>query len=238
MLPSHFGFPGFAGVPSSAPTQNFADVSPDGIRRFVDSIRNPALQPQSEFCPGSSGLSLLQRALSAHGIPDLPQSGSSRPMDIPSIRNDFPILHQSVHGKPLVWFDNAATTQKPQSVIDAISKYYAHDNSNIHRAAHSLAARSTDAFEGARQKVQSLIGAGKPGEIIFVRGTTEGVNLVAQTYGRKFLQPGDEILLSTLEHHANIVPWQIIAKEKGGSSCSCCGKAMPQRKRRGSLSKI
>ena len=136
-------------------------------------------------------------------------------MDIPSIRKDFPILHQSVHGKPLIWFDNAATTQKPQSVIDAISKYYAHDNSNIHRAAHTLAARSTDAFEGARQKVQSLIGAGKPGEIIFVRGTTEGVNLVAQTYGRKFLQPGDEILLSTLEHHANIVPWQIIAKEKG-----------------------
>jgi cysteine desulfurase/selenocysteine lyase len=134
---------------------------------------------------------------------------------LPTIRNDFPILHQQVHGKPLVWFDNAATTQKPQSVIDAVANYYAHDNSNIHRAAHTLAARATDAYEQARQKVQTFLGAGSAKEIIFVRGTTEGINLVAQTYGRKFLQPGDEIVLSTIEHHANIVPWQMIAKEKG-----------------------
>ncbi len=100
-------------------------------------------------------------------------------------------------------------------MIDALANYYAHDNSNIHRAAHTLAARSTDAFEKAREKVQQFLGAGSPDEILFVRGTTEGINLVTQTYGRKFLQPGDEIVLSTLEHHANIVPWQAIAKEKG-----------------------
>ena len=139
----------------------------------------------------------------------------ARPFDVPAIRKDFPILHQQVHGKPLVWLDNAATTQKPQSVIDALSRFYAHDNSNIHRGAHTLAARSTDAFEQARQKVQAFLGASSSKEIIFVRGSTEGINLVAQTYGRKFLQPGDEIVLSTLEHHANIVPWQFVAKEKG-----------------------
>jgi len=135
--------------------------------------------------------------------------------DVESIRNDFPILHQQVNGKDLVWFDNAATTQKPKQVIDAISHYYEHDNSNIHRAAHTLAARSTDAYEGAREKVQRFIHASSTNEIIFVRGTTEGINLVSQTYGRKFLQPGDEIIISTLDHHANIVPWQQIAKERG-----------------------
>src|SRR5690606_25908957 len=106
------------------------------------------------------------------------------------------------------WFDNAATTQKPQSVIDALSRFYAADNSNIHRGAHTLAARATDAYEQARQKVQTFLGASSTNEIIFVRGTTEGINLIAQSYGRRFLQPGDEIVLSTLEHHANIVPWQ------------------------------
>jgi cysteine desulfurase/selenocysteine lyase len=141
--------------------------------------------------------------------------GSSRAFDVASIRRDFPVLHQRVHGKPLIWFDNAATTQKPQSVIDTISRYYANDNSNIHRAAHTLAARSTDAYEQARQKVQMFLGASSAKEIIFVRGTTEGINLIAQTYGKKFFRPGDEIVLSTLEHHANIVPWQMVAKETG-----------------------
>lgn len=141
--------------------------------------------------------------------------GGARPLDVNEIRKDFPALNQTVHGKPLVWLDNAATTHKPQAVIDALSHFYAHDYSNIHRAAHSLAARSTDAYEGARQKVQSFLGASSVKEIIFVRGATEGINLVAQTWGRKFLQPGDEILISILEHHANIVPWQMVAKEKG-----------------------
>ncbi len=135
--------------------------------------------------------------------------------DVTTIRKDFPVLHQKIHGKPLAWFDNAATTQKPLSVINALAQFYATDNSNIHRGAHTLAARATDAYEGAREKIRQFIGAGSTSEIIFVRGTTEGINLVAQTWGRKFLQPGDEIVLSILEHHANIVPWQMVAQEKG-----------------------
>lgn len=135
--------------------------------------------------------------------------------DVYAVRRDFPILHQKVHGKPLIWLDNGATTQKPQSVIDSISRFYERDNSNIHRAAHDLAARATDAYEGAREKVQRFLGAGSVEEIVFVRGTTEGVNLVAQTYGRKYIREGDEIILTTLEHHANIVPWQMLAQEKG-----------------------
>jgi len=134
--------------------------------------------------------------------------------DVPAIRKDFPILNQKVNGHDLVWFDNAATTQKPRSVIDAVTRFYETDNSNIHRAAHTLAARSTDAYEKAREKVKDFIGASSTDEIIFVRGTTEGINLVAQTFGRKFIQPGDEIIVSTLDHHANIVPWQQLAKEK------------------------
>jgi cysteine desulfurase/selenocysteine lyase len=135
--------------------------------------------------------------------------------DVGSIRKDFPILHQKVNGKELVWFDNAATTQKPNRVIEAVKQYYENDNSNIHRASHTLAARSTDGYEGAREKVKDFIHAPSADEIIFVRGTTEGINLVAQTYGKKCIRPGDEIILSTLDHHANIVPWQQLAKEKG-----------------------
>jgi cysteine desulfurase/selenocysteine lyase len=133
--------------------------------------------------------------------------------DVQAIRKDFPILHQQVHGKDLVWFDNAATTQKPTRVINAIKDYYENDNSNIHRASHTLAARSTDAYEGARETVKNFINASSPDEIVFVRGTTEGINLITQTYGRKFIQPGDEIIVSTLDHHANIVPWQQLAKD-------------------------
>lgn len=140
---------------------------------------------------------------------------SETPFDVEVIRRDFPILHQRVHGKPLIWLDNAATTQKPQSVIDAISHFYEHDNSNVHRGAHTLAARATDAYEAARETVQRFIGAGSATEIVFVRGTTEAINLVAQTYGQKHIQAGDEIILSTLEHHANIVPWQMLAQTTG-----------------------
>jgi len=141
--------------------------------------------------------------------------GGREAFDVQAIRKDFPILHQKVNGKELIWFDNAATTQKPRQVIDTIARFYERDNSNIHRAAHTLAARSTDAYEGAREKVKNFIGASSTEEIIFVRGTTEGINLVTQTYGWKFIQPGDEIIVSTLDHHANIVPWQQLAKEKG-----------------------
>lgn len=131
------------------------------------------------------------------------------------IRRDFPILAEKVNGHNLVWLDNGATTQKPQAVIDRLDYFYRHENSNVHRGAHELAARSTDAYEGARQTVANFIGAGSKDEIIFVRGTTEGINLVAQAYVRPLLKAGDEIILTLLEHHANIVPWQIIAQETG-----------------------
>jgi cysteine desulfurase / selenocysteine lyase len=135
--------------------------------------------------------------------------------DVNLVRKDFPILAERVNGKQLVWFDNAATTHKPQSVIDRISYFYQHENSNIHRAAHELAARATDAYEAARNKVTKFLGAASSDEIIFVRGATEAINLVANTFGKKFVGAGDEIIVSNLEHHANIVPWQQLAAEKG-----------------------
>lgn len=140
---------------------------------------------------------------------------SSSGFSVDAIRKDFPILHQKVNGRPLIWFDNAATSQKPIQVIDAISKFYRCDNSNIHRAAHALAARATDAYENARSIVQRHINARSPNEIIFVRGTTEAINLVAQSWGRKNIGAGDIIIVSEMEHHANIVPWQMLAQETG-----------------------
>ena len=140
---------------------------------------------------------------------------SAQGFQVEAIRRDFPILQERVHGKPLIWLDNAATTQKPQSVIDRLSHFYAHENSNIHRAAHELAARSTDAYEAARDKVRRFINAGSVREIIFVRGTTEGINLVAQSWGRQNVKKDDEIVITWLEHHANIVPWQMLCAEAG-----------------------
>ncbi len=131
------------------------------------------------------------------------------------IRADFPILRETVNGQPLIWLDNGATTQRPKQVIDRLSYYYEHENSNVHRGAHTMAARSTDAYENARQIVADFIGAPSKDNIVFVRGTTEGINLVAQSYVKPLLQPGDEIIVSLLEHHANIVPWQLIAQETG-----------------------
>jgi len=137
--------------------------------------------------------------------------------DIEGVRRDFPALHQLVNGKPLIWLDNAATTHKPQAVIDATSKFYSRDNSNIHRAAHTLASRSTELFEAGREKVRKFLGAADAKEIVFVRGTTEAINLVAQSYGRKNIGAGDEIIVSELEHHANIVPWQLLAEQVGAT---------------------
>lgn len=131
------------------------------------------------------------------------------------IKKDFPILSETVNGKPLVWFDNAATTQKPKSVIDRIAYFYEHENSNIHRAAHELAARASDAYEAAREKVKTFLNASSVNEIVFVRGATEGINLVASTWGEQNLVAGDEIIVSNLEHHANIVPWKRLADKKG-----------------------
>lgn len=131
------------------------------------------------------------------------------------IRQDFPILQEKVNGNPLIWLDNGATTQRPKQVIDRLSYYYAHENSNVHRGAHTLAAKSTDAYEGARQIVADFIGAPSKDNIVFVRGTTEGINLIAHSYVKPLLEPGDEIIVSLLEHHANIVPWQLVAQETG-----------------------
>ncbi len=135
--------------------------------------------------------------------------------DVELFRRDFPILREQVNGRRLVWLDNAATTQKPQSVIDRVAYFYQHENSNIHRAAHELAARATDAYEGARAKVRSFLNAASPNEIVFTRGATEAINLVAQSWGRQHIVAGDEIIVSWLEHHANIVPWQQLCAEKG-----------------------
>ena len=150
-------------------------------------------------------------------LPDLGvvPSGTHPVFDVETIRKDFPILAETVHGRPLVWFDNAATTQKPQVVIDRLAYFYAHENSNIHRGAHELASRATDAYEDARATVRRFIGASQDCEIVFVRGTTEAINLVAQSWGRTHLGEGDEILITHLEHHANIVPWQMLAQQTG-----------------------
>jgi cysteine desulfurase/selenocysteine lyase len=172
---------------------------------FLDEIRQ--LAPAGTL-PAAEPPRISSAVLPGLGI-------SSGPFDVQAIRRDFPILQERVHGKPLIWLDNAATTQKPQSVIDRLSDFYSHENSNIHRAAHELAARATDAYEATREKVRRFINAGTVKEIIFVRGTTEAINLVAQSWGRQNIQKDDEIVITWLEHHANIVPWQMLCAEKG-----------------------
>ena len=144
-----------------------------------------------------------------------PVSGRHATFDVEKVRRDFAILHQKVNGKPLIYLDNAATAQKPESVLRTIDKYYREYNSNIHRGVHYLSERATQAYEQARAAAQRFINAGDPSEIIFVRGTTEAINLVAQTYGRQHVGAGDEIIVSAMEHHSGIVPWQILCQEKG-----------------------
>ncbi len=137
--------------------------------------------------------------------------------DVGKVRSDFPILREFVHGRPLVYLDNAATSQKPEVVIDAVSNYYRHGNANIHRGVHLLSQRATEEFEAARAAVQSFLNARESREIVFVRGATEAINLVAQSYGRQQVGMGDEVLISAMEHHSNIVPWQILCEEKGAT---------------------
>jgi cysteine desulfurase/selenocysteine lyase len=158
-------------------------------------------------------LKLLPINVRPENVPDL--GPHFHPFDPHFVRRDFPILQEQVNGRPLVWLDNAATTQKPQVVIDRLAYFYAHENSNVHRGAHTLAARATDAYESARAKVQRFLGAASPNEIVFVRGTTEAINLVAQAWGRRNVQKDDEVVITWLEHHANIVPWQLLCAEKG-----------------------
>jgi cysteine desulfurase / selenocysteine lyase len=193
------------------------ELTQQAIGMNVPTMDAGAMQPQR----------LSQIALNpGAGVPDLSRLGvvpelipmvdASRDFfDVQSVRRQFPILGERVHGRELVWLDNAATTQKPQVVIDRLSHFYAHENSNIHRAAHALAARATDAYEAARESVRRFLNAGSAKEIVFVRGTTEAINLVAQSWGRRHIGKDDEIVLTWLEHHSNIVPWQMLAAEKG-----------------------
>jgi cysteine desulfurase/selenocysteine lyase len=218
-------------APGELPAQAAAPVSPQPTGfYFLDEASaagNPFTAPLT--WPDSSALQAREvgpadeparpaateprEARSPEAVPVLDQGPG--PFDPNALRRDFPILRERVHGRPLIWLDNAATTQKPQSVIDRISSFYEHENSNIHRAAHSLAARSTDAYEAAREKVRRFLNAPSVKDIIFVRGATEAINLVAQAWGRRNVGPGDEIVITWLEHHSNIVPWQQLVAEKG-----------------------
>src|SRR5947209_17633182 len=145
----------------------------------------------------------------------LRESGRVAALDVERIRKDFPVLEQEVRGKPLVYLDSAATSQKPRAVIDAGARYYLEDNANVHRGVHLLSERATQAYEDAREKVRQFINAARAEEIVFVRGTTEAINLVAQTHGRSRVRAGDEVLITEMEHHSDIVPWQLLCQEKG-----------------------
>jgi cysteine desulfurase/selenocysteine lyase len=219
-----FAVPGDrAGIPGSLPAG--ATVAP---APHLGS--EPAGSPLASVGEASEvSLYIVNESRSFGGIPRTPVGGATslRPetaagltsahpgFDVQAVRRDFPILRERVHGHPLIWLDNAATTQKPQSVIDRLSYFYAHENSNIHRAAHELAARATDAYEAARDKIARFLHASSSDEIVFVRGTTEGINLVAQSWGRRNVGRDDEIVITWLEHHANIVPWQQLCAETG-----------------------
>jgi cysteine desulfurase/selenocysteine lyase len=200
-------FPDFS--PSAVfPVEEFVAVAPGSADSFYflkdsGTLARPISAPASENVQASRPSEAPELQL------------SRQQFDIGSVRRDFPILRERVNGHPLIWLDNAATTQKPQSVIDRISYFYEHENSNIHRAAHELAARATDAYEDARTKVAHFLNASSSKEIVFVRGATEAINLVAQGWGRRHIGKDDEIVITWIEHHANIVPWQMLAAEKG-----------------------
>jgi cysteine desulfurase/selenocysteine lyase len=198
---------------------------PEGFEGYVaPGAAGPAAHDALYFVSNSGGHAGLAESVPAQAKDTSPgyepelvsQTETQRGIFDPyRVKRDFPILQQNVHGRPLIWLDNAATTQKPQSVIDRLAHFYEYENSNIHRAAHALAARSTDAYEAAREKVRRFLKAPSVKDIIFVRGTTEGINLIAQAWGRRNVQKGDEIVVSWLEHHANIVPWQMLCAEVG-----------------------
>ncbi len=176
-----------------------------------DQVAPATPAPDSHFYFLDGGIQPVFGNEPKHGL----FAAQSQGFDVHAIRRDFPILAERVNGKPLVWFDNAATTHKPKAVIDRVSYFYEHENSNIHRAAHELAARATDAYEGARNKIAKFINAKSADEIIFVRGATEALNLLANTFGQQHVGEGDEIIVSQLEHHANIVPWHLLASRVG-----------------------
>jgi cysteine desulfurase/selenocysteine lyase len=233
-----FSFPGVPGaqsppgvpvLPSSWPTRPATEGEVRGLSAALPGasaattprgVPQPMVPSASAYAEGTP----KQSAFPPKGVesfefrPDLAPGElgvAKRPLDPRLIRQDFPILQERVHGRQLIWLDNAATTQKPNAVIDRLSYFYQHENSNVHRAAHTLAARATDAYESAREKTRRFLNASSTREIVFVRGTTEGINLIAQAWGRRNVQKDDEVVITWLEHHANIVPWQQLCSEKG-----------------------
>jgi cysteine desulfurase/selenocysteine lyase len=223
-VPGAQSVPGSPVLPSSVPTSQPSENDLRALAPSVPGTFTPRIPDSSQLA--MPGIPIRQDGAAASGLKDtakleftpdiVPEVGTpKRPLDARLIRRDFPILQERVHGRQLIWLDNAATTQKPNAVIDRLSAFYRHENSNIHRAAHTLAARATDAYESAREKTRRFLNASSTREIIFVRGTTEGINLVAQSWGRRNVQKGDEIVITWLEHHANIVPWQQLCSEKG-----------------------
>ena len=216
------------GIPGASATGVAHAASPYGMNDVgAPSVPGAATRPEAASRLASFGfLEEARRLYAVDVIPTVepvtlqvanaPDLGlSSRSFEVNEIRRDFPILQERINGRQLVWLDNAATTHKPQAVIDRLNYFYSHENSNIHRAAHELAARATDAYEAAREKTRRFLNAPSVLEIIFVRGATEGINLVAQSWGRLNIQKDDEIVITWLEHHANIVPWQMLCAEKG-----------------------
>jgi cysteine desulfurase/selenocysteine lyase len=189
-----------AAIPSTVP-------STEPRFYFVD----PVVLPAGYTTPAHP----LHRPAAGNGGHAGDAGDATAPFDVHAVRRDFPILSERVNGRPLAWLDNAATTHKPHAVIERLRHFYTHENSNIHRAAHALAARATDAYEGARERVRRFLNAPDVNEVIFVRGTTEAINLVAKSWGDRHVGEGDEIIVSHLEHHANIVPWQQLAAAKG-----------------------
>nr|HEX4318298.1 family 2A encapsulin nanocompartment cargo protein cysteine desulfurase [Kofleriaceae bacterium] len=207
-LTDHTPNAGSAAPPSPSPSPSLSPSLSSPSPSFGDDLRFP-------FAPATdTGVPRLEAAPSSTAA----QQDHARPgtaFDPHAIKKDFPILDERVHGKRLVWLDNAATTQKPRAVIDRLTTFYEHENSNVHRAAHALAARATDAYEGARETTRKFLGAGSTSEIVFVRGATEGINLIAKTWGVRHVERGDEIVVTHLEHHANIVPWQQLCAQVG-----------------------
>ncbi|WP_026600931.1 family 2A encapsulin nanocompartment cargo protein cysteine desulfurase [Methylomonas sp. 11b] len=211
------GFDSRPGIDDSAISalvqRSFALPGTTDLQTALSTPMGHAPQPPTT---GGSAFYFLNDVSALARAAQIPGLGSAHPpFDVHAVRKDFPILQERVNGYPLAWLDNAATTQKPQVVIDRISEFYQHENSNIHRAAHELAARATDAYEGARQIVARFINASSADEVVFVRGATEAINLVAKSWGKQNIGAGDEIVISWLEHHANIVPWQQLCAETG-----------------------
>ncbi len=216
-------FGGVPGTGSKAASSGIELPFANELDAVLQALREPArnavsipasANPQYYFLEHARGLPVPGGG-SAFGTPQAAAARAAAPFDIEAVRRDFPILQERVNGRQLVWLDNAATTQKPRCVIDRLRYFYEHENSNIHRAAHELAARATDAYEGARDTVRGFLNAASVNEIVFVRGATEAINLVAQSWGRQEIEEGDEIVVSLLEHHANIVPWHRLCAEKG-----------------------